>query len=72
MYDSEYVSSAEAAILINKSQSQLQFLCRTGRIDAVKVGNTWLIKRDSILNYSPGHKKYTTNPKNKNNKITIE
>ncbi|MCL1876044.1 MAG: helix-turn-helix domain-containing protein [Synergistaceae bacterium] len=65
MDDSEYVTSAEAAILINKSQSQMQFLCRTGRIDAVKVGNTWLIKRDSILNYSPGHKKFTIHPKNK-------
>ena len=59
MDNSEYVSSAEAAMMINKSQSQMQFLCRTGKLDAVKVGNTWLIKRDSILNYTPGHKKYT-------------
>ncbi|MCL2146783.1 MAG: helix-turn-helix domain-containing protein [Synergistaceae bacterium] len=61
----EYVSSAEAAMLINKSQSQTQFLCRTGRLDAVKVGNTWIIKKESLLNYSSGVKASATHSKKK-------
>jgi hypothetical protein len=65
MDETVYVTSAEASMIINKSQSQTQFLCRTGKLDAVKVCNVWLIKKDSLQNYSPGHKKYTVNPKDK-------
>jgi excisionase family DNA binding protein len=65
MDNKEYISSAEAAILINKSQSQMQFLCRTGKLDAVKLGNTWLIKKDSLLNYTPAIKVFATHSKKK-------
>ena|GEM_PF-6724387 len=65
MDNAEYVSSAEAAIIINKSQSQMQFLCRAGKLDAVKIGKTWIIKKESLLNYSRGAKALTTHPKKK-------
>jgi hypothetical protein len=68
MDNTEYISSAEAALLINKSQSQMQFLCRTGKLDAVKIGNTWIIKKDSLLNYTSGRVS-ATHSKIKNNKL---
>jgi hypothetical protein len=65
MDNANYVSSAEAALLINKSQSQMQFLCRTGKLDAVKIGNTWIIKKDSLLNYTHAIKAFATHTKKK-------
>ena len=65
MDNAEYISSAEAALLINKSQSQMQFLCRTGKLDAVKIGKTWIIKKESIMNYTPGARASTTHQKKK-------
>ena len=47
----DYLSLAEAAKDSDFSQEYLSLLSRKGRIDAVKLGRNWFIKRSSIENY---------------------
>ena len=47
----DYISLAEAAKDSDFSQEYLSLLARKGRIDAVKLGRNWFIKRASIENY---------------------
>ena len=50
----EYITSSEAAQLINKAPSMIARLCQTEKLPgAKKIGKTWLIPRESVLNYSP-------------------
>ena len=51
---SDYVSVYEAAQLINRKESLIRTLCQNGRLAGVtKFGKSWLIPRNSILNYTP-------------------
>ncbi len=47
----EYVSLMEATKGTPYSQEYLSLLARRGRIEAVKLGRNWYIKRESIKNY---------------------
>jgi len=47
----DYISLAEAAKDSDYSQEYLSLLARKGRIDAVKLGRNWFVKRASIENY---------------------
>jgi len=47
----EYVSSTEAARLLEYDTSHVRRLCSEGKLDAVKIGRNWLVKRSSIQAY---------------------
>ena len=49
-----YVSVTEAAELLSLKRNRIGVLCREGRFPgAEKVGNTWIIPRESVLNHTP-------------------
>lgn len=51
---SEYVSVSEAAELLDLKRNRIGVLCREGRFPgAEKVGNTWIIPREAVLNHKP-------------------
>ena len=52
-----YISLAEAAKDSPYSQEYLSLLARRGRIEAVKLGRNWLIKKEAIKNYASSKKK---------------
>lgn len=54
MEGQELVSVTEAAGIMGLGRSQVLRLCNSGRIDARKVGNTWIIPRTSAETYKPG------------------
>jgi hypothetical protein len=48
----DYVTSAEAAKLVNKSAVMIAKLCQAGKLPgAEKIAKTWMIPRDSVLSY---------------------
>ena len=50
----KYVTVDEAANLANRKTSLIRTLCREGRLPgAEKMGNSWIIPRESVLNYQP-------------------
>ena len=51
--DIDLVSVTEAMQIMNLSKSQVLWLCNNGRLDAKKVGNTWVIARASAEYYKP-------------------
>ena len=53
MIDMDLVSVTEAMKIMKLSQSQVLVLCNHGRLDAKKVGKTWIISRESAENYKP-------------------
>ena len=53
MIDMDLVSVTEAMKIMKLSQSQVLVLCNNGRLDAKKVGKTWIISRESAENYKP-------------------
>jgi len=46
-----FVTIPEAAAISGYSKNFLRILARQGKIAGVKVGNTWLINRESLLAY---------------------
>ena len=53
----EYLQSEKAAEILNLSVSMISRLCTNDKLPgAVKIGNTWLIPRESVKNYKPGKK----------------
>jgi len=52
-----YISLAEAAKGTPYSQEYLSLLARKGRIEAVKLGRNWVIKKDAINRYINSKKK---------------
>lgn len=54
---SEYISLAVASKGTPYSQEYLSLLARKGRIEAIKLGRNWVIKKESIKNYIKSKKK---------------
>ena len=51
----DYVNAIEAAEMINVNDSRIRQLCIEGKLNgAFKIGDTWLIPRESVTNYKPG------------------
>jgi hypothetical protein len=49
-----YITVVEACSLMEKAASMVARLCQTGKLPgAKKISNTWLIPRESVLNYKP-------------------
>jgi len=54
MLREEYLTTAEAATLTGKGANMIAKLCQAGRLPgAEKMGNSWIIPRESVLNYQP-------------------
>ena len=69
MLREKYVTTPEAAKLIGKGENLVAKLCQAGRLPgAEKMGNTWLIPRESVLSYTPG----TRGPKPRKAKLAAE
>jgi hypothetical protein len=50
----EFVTVAEAAEMLGKGMNRVGKLCRAGRFSgAVKMGNSWIIPREAVLNHKP-------------------
>jgi len=49
---SEYISLAEAAKGTPYTQEYLSLLARKGRIEAIKLGRNWLIKKEALEDYT--------------------
>ena len=54
---SEYISLAEAAKDSPYSQEYLSLLARKGRLDAIKLGRNWHVKKETIKEYIKSKKK---------------
>ena len=49
------MTTVQAAELLGKGINLIAKLCQNGRLPgAEKIGNAWLIPRESVLNYKPG------------------
>ena len=48
--DEEYVTVAEAAELLGKSEEWVRALCRDGRLPAARLGRAWLVWRNGLDN----------------------
>ena len=53
----EFVSLAEAARGTPYSQEYLSLLARKGRIEAIKLGRNWVIKREALERYRKSMRK---------------
>lgn len=53
----EYVSLAEASKETPYSQEYLSLLARKGRIEAIKLGRNWFIKKEAVKSYIKSRKK---------------
>lgn len=54
---SEYVSLAEASRNSPYSQEYLSLLARKGRIESIKIGRNWFIKKEAIESYMNSKRK---------------
>ena len=51
----EYVTVSEVVQMTGKAASMIARLCQTGKLPgAKKIAKTWMIPRESVLNYTPG------------------
>jgi len=46
-----YITSKDASIELNVTEQHVRTLCRDNKFNAEKVGNTWLIEKESFFNY---------------------
>ena len=64
-----YVTTAEAALLIEKGTRIIARLCQDGKLPgAKKMAKTWLIPRESVLSYRPERGR----PKTKKERLAAE
>ena len=50
----DYVSVTEASEMLGLKRARTGVLCREGRFPgALKVGNSWIIPREAIINHKP-------------------
>ena len=50
----DFVTVAEASNIMGKGMNFIGKLCRAGRFPgAVKMGNSWIIPREAVLNHKP-------------------
>jgi hypothetical protein len=65
----EYVTSTEASEMIGKAARFIAQLCQDRKLPgAKKIAKTWMIPRESVLNYTPGPR----GPKPKKAKLSAE
>jgi hypothetical protein len=54
MIPENFVTTLQAAEMLGRGINQVAKLCQTGRLPgAKKVGNAWIMPRESVLNYRP-------------------
>jgi excisionase family DNA binding protein len=46
-----YITSAEAARILDLTQRRIAQLCNEGELDGVKLARRWFVKRDSVYAY---------------------
>ena len=52
--EQDYVSTNEAAEMLNVTRNRIGRLCLDGRFEgAVKIGRSWIIPREAVLNHKP-------------------
>lgn len=51
MDDERLISLKEAMARFGISRSQLQLLARTGKLRAIKVGNSWVTTAEAVAEY---------------------
>ena len=56
-YGKTYLTTTEAASLVNYSPNHIQRLAKEGKIEARKIGKTWAVCKQSVLNYEPTFEK---------------
>ena len=50
----KYITAPEAGEILGLKKARIGQLCRGGRFDgAIKIGDAWMIPRDSVLNHKP-------------------
>ena len=65
----EYVTSSEASAMIGRQARVIAQLCQDGKLPgAKKIAKTWMIPRESVLNYKPGPR----GPKPRKTKLAAE
>ena len=47
----DYVTTKEAALMLNSSPDYIGYLCRAGTLTAEKFGRDWRIERRSVERY---------------------
>ena len=61
-----FISLTEAAALCGLSRAQLKLLARSKRLQAVKIGNSWVTTREAVAEYMANPKLRSKDPyKNK-------
>jgi len=48
---SEWITARQAALILGLTSRRVRQIIQEGKLIARKVGNLWLIKRDSVYNY---------------------
>ncbi|MGB5793943.1 DNA cytosine methyltransferase, partial [Poseidonibacter sp.] len=46
-----YITSKDASLELSLTEQHIRTLCRDNKFNAEKVGNTWLIEKESFFNY---------------------
>ena len=65
----DFVTVSEASNIMGKGMNYIGKLCRAGRFpDAEKMGNSWIIPRESVLSY----KKLPPGPKPRKARLMAE
>lgn len=53
----DILTVGEAAILLDRESSWVRRLCQLGRLPAIKLGNSWGVRRSDALRYGRQHPK---------------
>jgi hypothetical protein len=73
MAPENFVTSVQAAEMLGKGINLIAKLCQSGRLPrAEKIGNAWLIPRESVLNYKPMKRGVKPGTQTKKTKLAAE
>jgi hypothetical protein len=73
MAPENFVTALQAAQMLGKGIRLIANLCQTGRLPrAEKIGNAWLIPRESVLNYKPMKRGVKPGTRSKRAKLAAE
>ncbi|NDV43080.1 DNA cytosine methyltransferase [Flagellimonas sediminis] len=61
--ESTHVSIADAAHILNLTPQQVRNLCRSNKLEAEKVGSSWILSKELVENYKTKHNCGTTDDK---------
>lgn len=48
---SDYITSAEAAKILDLTQRRIAQLCADGVLEGIKIARRWLVKREAVYSY---------------------